>query len=175
MKCGFVAASIFQFVLDLAGKLGTALKRALAATCKFVAVNPPTEHTKLFYDVCAVHLVQFIIQTNKCTKKKYIWFSFVLEAVSTPEPQCGRNEKIPMTPLGIEPATLRFEAQCLNQMRQRVLQCVTSIGALRCRVRSSGGARDVCLLWYVLTGSGTHTAFSSMGTGAVSRGKATGA
>jgi len=68
VKCGFVdemkpffLASIFQFVLDLAGKLGTDLKRALAATCKFVAVNPPTERTRLFYDVCAVHLVQFII------------------------------------------------------------------------------------------------------------------
>ena len=80
-----------------------------------------------------------------------------------------------MIQLEIEPATLRFVAHCLNQLRQRVPQYVTSIGALRCGVRSSGGARDVCLLWYVLTGSGTHTAFSSMGTGALSRGKATGA
>jgi hypothetical protein len=39
------------------------------------------------------------------TPIKYSWYSFSLEAESTPGPQCGRkdyvNEKIPITPSGI--------------------------------------------------------------------------
>jgi hypothetical protein len=42
------------------------------------------------------------------TPRKYTWYSFLLEADSTPGPQCERkdygNEKFPMTPLGIETA-----------------------------------------------------------------------
>ena len=51
--------------------------------------------------------------------RKYSWYSFLVEAESTPGPQCGRkgyvNEKNPMTPSGIEPATFRLVAQYLNQ------------------------------------------------------------
>jgi hypothetical protein len=47
--------------------------------------------------------------------RKYSWYSFQLEADSTPGPLCGRkdyvNEKFQ---LGIEPATFWFVAQCLN-------------------------------------------------------------
>jgi hypothetical protein len=40
--------------------------------------------------------------------RKYSWYTFMLEAESTPGPYCGRkdyvNEKLPVTPSGIEPA-----------------------------------------------------------------------
>ena len=43
------------------------------------------------------------------TPRNYSWYSFLLEAESTPGPQCDLkddvNEKISMTPSGIEPAT----------------------------------------------------------------------
>ena len=52
------------------------------------------------------------------TPGKYPWYSFLLEAESTPGPQCDRKDfmsmKNPLTPAGIEPATFRFVAQHLN-------------------------------------------------------------
>ena len=51
--------------------------------------------------------------------RKYSRYSFLIEAESTPGPKCDREDfmsmKNPLTPAGIEPATLRFVAQHLNQ------------------------------------------------------------
>jgi len=52
------------------------------------------------------------------TPRKYSWYSFLLEAESTPGPQCDRKDfmsmKNPLTPVGIQPATFWFVAQHLN-------------------------------------------------------------
>ena len=52
------------------------------------------------------------------TPRKCFWYSFPLEAASTPGPYCDRKDfmpmKNPMTPAGIEPATFRFVGQHLN-------------------------------------------------------------
>ena len=57
-------------------------------------------------------------------RRKYSWYSFLLEAESAPEPQCGRkdygNEKLQLHHRGTEPATFRLVAQCLNQLRYGV-------------------------------------------------------
>ena len=57
------------------------------------------------------------------TPWKYSWYSFLLKFESTPEPLCAGkdyvNEKF-VSQSGIEPATFRLAAQCLNQLRHRV-------------------------------------------------------
>jgi len=59
------------------------------------------------------------------TPRKYSWYSFLLEAESTPGPQCDRKDyvsmKNPLTPAGIERATFRFVAQQLNHCATAVL------------------------------------------------------
>jgi hypothetical protein len=64
------------------------------------------------------------LRTGRLTPRKYSWYSFLLETESIPGPQCSRkdyvNKKSQMTPSGIETATFRLVAQCINQLRYRV-------------------------------------------------------
>jgi len=56
--------------------------------------------------------------------RRYPWYSFLLEAVMTPRPQCSWkdqvNRKNPMTTSGTEPMTLQLVVQCLIQMHHHV-------------------------------------------------------
>ena len=76
---------------------------------------------------------------------KYSWYSFRLEAESTPGPYCDRNNfmsmKNPLAPAGIEPATYRFIAQRLNQ-------CATAVPILS-RETNSNDKKVSCrlLMW----------------------------
>jgi hypothetical protein len=64
------------------------------------------------------------LRTGRLYRKKYSWYSFLLEAESNPRAivqleglcQC----KTAVTTSGIESATFRLVAQCLNQLQHRV-------------------------------------------------------
>ena len=68
------------------------------------------------------------------TPRKCSWYSFLLEAESTPGPECDRKDimsmKIPLTLAGIEPATFRFVAQHLSH-------CATAVPAVNSTTNST--------------------------------------
>ena len=97
--------------------------------------------TALFYVLLTVHVAHLCSQISKQSahevgkvvspthrppllSRKYTWYSFLLEAVSTPGPQYGRKV---LYQWKIEPATFRLVAQCLNQLRKIIKRLKRSL------------------------------------------------
>jgi len=68
--------------------------------------------------------------------RKYSWYSFLLEAESTPGPECDQKDfmsmKNPLTPAGIEPATFRIVAQHLNHYATAVPKMKNYLDIMYC-------------------------------------------
>ena len=79
------------------------------------------------------------------TPRKCSWYSFLLEAESTPGPQCDRkyfmSMKNPLTPAGIEPATFRFVTQHLNHCATGVPRFWYDVSEYRVSCVPGTGAR----------------------------------
>ena len=56
--------------------------------------------------------------------RKSFWYSFLVRGWVDPWGHCLAGRIISMTPSGIEPATFRLVAQCLNRQRQHCLAAV---------------------------------------------------
>jgi len=85
------------------------------------------------------------------TPRKYSWYSFLLEAESTPWPWCDRRDfmsmKYPLTPAGIKPVTYRFVAQLLNHCATAdPLSFIHSLVQQHPPVSTASGS-TVCSLW----------------------------
>ena len=85
------------------------------------------------------------------TSRKYSLYSFLLEAESTPGPQCDRKDfmsmKNPLTPAGIEPATFQFVPQHLNY-------CATAVPKI-CNVTQPNCFQNV-VSFHTLNASRSH-------------------
>ena len=63
------------------------------------------------------------------------------------------QRKIPVTPLGIEPATFQLVAQCLNQLRYRVPHKLVNTGIFpQNNTPTMNQHSDFCLLFDTLNG-----------------------
>jgi hypothetical protein len=62
------------------------------------------------------------LRTGRFYPMKYSWYSFLLE-LSQPQKHSAAGSIVPMTPSGIEPATVWVVAQCLKQFRHSVPNC----------------------------------------------------
>jgi len=68
------------------------------------------------------------------TRRRYSWYSFMLETESTPGPYCGPEGLSHWTQSGIETATFPLVARCLNELHR----CVPSFGIRPFRNPRSG-------------------------------------
>ena len=96
------------------------------------------------------------------TPTKYTRYSFLLEAESTPGPQCDQKDfmsmKNPLTPAGIESATFRIVAQHLNHRATAVpahLLYIVYTGSILCLTTISHHFLFACLL-------SSHSPFSRL-------------
>jgi len=73
----------------------------------------PEDDTPKFQDSLHMKVIRL---SSLNTQKIFLVLISLLEAESTSEPSCGRkvyvNEKFPMIPTWIEPATFRLVSQC---------------------------------------------------------------
>ena len=83
--------------------------------------------------------------------KRYSWYRFLLRTLSHPGTQCGWKDYISEnSQWGIEPATFRLVAQCLNQLRHRTLHehFATLVNQDAPTILASSALRWRQLLWH---------------------------